>query len=231
MHQLDEHSVELGLVPGSRRQRAARDAADLVVRLAAITDETTLVRQFATVAYETTDEELGSAITGAPNVARAFAGVTWPILGSLWELTQRQDGIGDQARRLTTVLAETANETERVKALAPVLEQTGSAALGLITEVSRALPTGITGTGATIVTGQKGPARADVSSTGADQTSLTFDGDPVVPSDPPPTAGRYRARRSDQAARLQAVRSDIERFLEAHPDAEIEITWRPVEGG
>ncbi|MFB4305066.1 PglY protein [Actinomadura sp. GTD37] len=229
MHLLDEHNVELGLAPGSRRQLAARHGADLIVRLSSTTDATTLVKQLAAVSYETPDEELGSAIVSTPDVARALNGVAWPILGSLRELTQRQDDIGDQARRLTGTLAQTANENERIKPLAPVLEQTGSAALALITQVSRTM-TATTGTADAATTASQGGQRAaNGAAEAADQTSLTFEGTPPVPSDAPPAAGRYRTSRSDQAVRLAAVRDDIRRFLDTHPDTEVEISWRPVE--
>ncbi|WP_283843672.1 PglY protein [Kitasatospora humi] len=242
---LQKHAADLGLTgPDAPRLRSTRAAADLIARLTRTTDATTLVRELASAAYDVTDQEIGAAISHAPDVLDALDQTRWNLVQSARGFAGRPDGIGDRAERLITGLHKTAAAHEQADPLAPVLSQFPDRALALVDEVARLAQ-------ATPPAPQ--PVVAPPAAPGADDISLTDHGDPSVPSGAPtdpgseqpaapaatPTAPAAPApsrwdlpgtsRLEDElAVAVSGMSEEIRAYLTRHPGSRVQISWHPV---
>ncbi|WP_042366886.1 hypothetical protein [Streptacidiphilus neutrinimicus] len=239
---LESHAVLLGLDGQASVPRLVhlREAAGLLARLSRHgSDATGLVRELAAVSYETSERELSKTMSSSAEVLTALDGTDWRVLASVRELCDRDDSVGDRARRLLEQVAEAAHATEDERNLAPVLKpvrNTGMAILDAALKVER---------------GQPAPAGP-----GPDQISLTEHGTPQVPSAlPTPTAGGGSSLPGTSAAtvtgsgpalvrrvvapeasgleallqgELASLQHEIAEFRTANPDAAVEISWRPL---
>ncbi|MEV8326040.1 DUF6079 family protein [Kitasatospora sp. NPDC056731] len=248
-----QHATALGL-GDSRAPRllAARHAADLVQRLTRHQDDTPLVKELAAVAYDITDQELGAAVGSAKTVLEALDRTQWDLLESVREYTGRTDGIGDRAQRLIAEVERAAHEDEFARQLAPVLDKIQPQSLALIRDAARL---------AAVATPVAPPAAPPGSSptpeeppTEAGQVSLTFHGQPPLPTTPtepstpaapagttaaagpeaavPRRSTRRVAARAGETAFERALADllgEIREFAATNPDTEIEIGWKPAD--
>jgi hypothetical protein len=116
---------------------SGRDAAELLARLAATRDATTLVRELAGADCATGDDALGTAITSAPAVLAALENVEWSLLDSVCGFAGRGDPVGNRAEGLLDEIATTAVDTEFNRALAPVLNGVRQRAVALVNDAAR----------------------------------------------------------------------------------------------
>jgi hypothetical protein len=213
-------------------------------------DATGLVRELATVSYDTPARELSHAMDSAAAVLAALDGTDWRLLSSVHALTGRDDSVGDRAQRLMDRIGEAARAPELRRSLIPVLGEARESAHALLDAALRL----------------ERPAPADTPAgprpglvTDAGQVTLSEHGAPPVPSDPAhPVRGTQQplswdpedsgagagdarplraARRVIAAgpaalhADLAAVREEIESFRALHPDTPVEISWRAEPDG
>ena len=136
---LDRHGNALGLTdrPTAPRATSARDAAELLARLADTRDATALVRELAGADHVTGDEVLGTAITSAPAVLAALENVEWSLLDSVRGFAGRGDPVGNRAESLLDEVTTTAADTEFGRPLAPVLDGVRQRAVALVNEAAR----------------------------------------------------------------------------------------------
>ncbi|MCP9974853.1 hypothetical protein [Streptomyces somaliensis] len=248
---LRRHAALLGLDGEGTAARNAvlREAAALLARLVRHADDATgLVRELASLSYETPARELSHAMDSAAGVLAALDGTDWRLLTSVHGLTGRDDGIGDRAQRLMDRIGEAARAPERERSLVPVLgevRETGHALLDAALRLERPAPA-------------EAPAGPDPV-TDAGGITLSEHGAPPVPSDPagavggeqrplswdpeetgtgaeesgPPRAARRTIAPGPAAlhADLAAVREEIEAFRALHPDTPVEISWRAEPDG
>ena len=233
---LREHTATLGLAPDAPRLTAADDAASFLARLAQKESATDLVREFAAVTYRTQDKELGNAVKSAPQVAAALRRAGWQTLGSLPSLVRREDVIGRSAQSVTAALSEAANSPDYLRPLADALRTAEARTSELVQRVLAESvsppvppqpepPTNPQRRGDHSVPAQGGAPGAERKPT-ADQTSLTESGEPPVSG-----AGRSRTVRAGSVdGELLRVSKELRDYLQAHPGAEVELVWRPVQG-
>ncbi|ROO83041.1 hypothetical protein EDD29_0530 [Actinocorallia herbida] len=230
---LREHADTLGLAPDAARLAAADDAASFLARLAQKENATELVRELAAVTYRTQDKELGNAVKSAPQVAAALRRTGWQTLGSLPSLVRREDGVGRSALAVTTALSEAANSPDYLRPLADALRTAEAKTSEL---VQRVLAESVVAPPKPdpVVPKVFKPEIPSVPEQGgasgtrptASQTSLTENGDPPVSG-----AGRRRTvRAASVEGDLQLVSKEMRDYLNAHPGAEVELVWRPVQG-
>jgi hypothetical protein len=248
---LERHGQALGISgPDAPRPASGRQAADLLARLTAAHDATPLVRELAAASYHATDEALAAAIASAPAVLAALDSTDWPLLESVRGLVGRGDSLADRAERLFGEIAETANDEEFSRALAPVLGEAKDRVVALLSDATRL--SGPPAQAAPAPAATAGPAVPAQRTSGADAISLTFLGTPPVPSAPEPPPARAtpsasqapaasspRSRRVSalQPSRLEqqlsdaiaGVREEIRAYAKRHPGAEVEIAWRPLD--
>lgn len=242
---LDQHAALLGLDGDAPAARTAmlREAAGVLARLSRHgSDATALVRELSGLSYETPDRDLAHTMTTAEAVLQALddADAAWRVLKNVRRLSDRDDSLGDRARRLLTQVAEAARASEFERSLVPVLggvPETGMAIVESALHVEQAAP--------------QPPSPVP----GPDLIPLSQHGNPPVPSDPAPSPllpkpqqpqgeagpGTQSARRviasgpsaleSLLSDELEAVRGEIEQFRAAHPDTSVEIIWRAVKNG
>ncbi|MFJ8347481.1 hypothetical protein ACIQ9J_14120 [Streptomyces sp. NPDC094153] len=252
---LKRHATLLGLdgEGTASRSRILREAAALLARLVRHADDATgVVRELASVSYETPARELSHAMDSAADVLTALDGTDWRLLSSVHALTGRDDSIGDRAQRLLDRIGEAARTPELRRSLIPVLgeiRETGHALLDAALRLERPAP----------VDTPAGPSAGPDPVTDAGQVTLSEHGAPPVSSDP---AGTVRgeqqpldwepedtgsgtdAPRPPRAARrviapgtaalhadLTAVREEIEAFRALNPDTPVEISWRAEPDG
>ncbi|KAF4405370.1 hypothetical protein [Streptomyces lycii] len=239
---LERHAAALGLDGDEPAPRTAmlREAAALLARLTRHRDDATgLVRELAAASYETPDRDLATAMGSAGRVLNALDDADWRLLRSVRDLSGRDDGVGDRARRLLDQLGETARASEFERSLVPVLgsiRETGMAIVDAALKVERTDPP---------------PSPAP----GPGQVSFTDHGNPRIPSEPgsgtrpgagadvTPSEGAVlrAARRVVDAdpTRLEAVlavelatlQQQIADFRHAHPNTAVEISWRALDNG
>ncbi|MEV0082901.1 PglY protein [Saccharopolyspora sp. NPDC050642] len=220
---LDRHGPELGITdPTAKRTTSTRDAADLLARVSATRDATTLVRELATVAYGTTDDELGSAIKSAPALQAAFEQVEWTLLESVRKFIGRGDAVGNKAERFIDELADAARADQWTRDLLPVLSGLRRRSVELINEAAALLQHTPAG---------DEPAPQAQPSAGA--VSLTDNGTPSVSGK---ASGRSPKRLQASVVEeklsklVTEVDAEIREYASRHPDAEFEIIWRVVGG-
>jgi hypothetical protein len=232
-HALERHATDLGSAgPQAPRARSVRHGADLLARLSATPDGTTLVKELAAAAYDVSDEVLGAAISSAPEVLNALDDADWSLLQSVRGFAGRSDGIGERTRRLINELAEAANDDEFTRRLAPVLADARTRAVALISEAGRLA--------SQTAPPPRVPETTDPPRGSAGQVSLTESGTPSVPStptprassenaDPVPTQGTRRVKPGDLDDTLAALRREIHTYAAEHPDGVVDIIWRAAE--
>ncbi|MFI1563985.1 hypothetical protein ACH4ZX_13160 [Streptomyces sp. NPDC020490] len=252
---LERHAALLGLdTPGQAAPRTAilREAAGLLARLTRHgSDATALVRELASASFTATERDLNTAMGSAGEVLRALDGAAWPALTNVRGLIGREDGVGDRARRLFDEIAVTARASEFERPLVPVLGEAGEKANAII-NAALAVETAFT------PRQEPAPAAQDVRVSepevathhpagpqpGAGGTVVPSQADPAAAQAPDASGTPPRAPRSGRrvvaaagatpleellAGELAGVRDDIRAYLAAHPDAAVEISWRPVE--
>ncbi|MEV6312646.1 PglY protein [Streptomyces sp. NPDC051840] len=246
---LQDNAARLGLAGAggadAPRIRSMKAAADLVARLLRTDAPAALVRELAAAAYDVTDGEIGAALVQAPEVLTALRSPDWAEdLDTVRSLTSRGDSLGERARRLLDQVARTANEHEEESSLVPVLDGLRDSTKALMREVARLAQA------AGPVTPAAPAAPAEPT---AQDVSFTEHGNPRVPTPPattpnadstsrgtaPEPSGRPEAPRAvyvveptqleaTLAATVTRIEDEIRTFLVAHPDRQVEVTWKPV---
>ncbi|MGH3309410.1 MAG: PglY protein [Streptomyces sp.] len=231
------------------RTVSGRDAADLLARLGQHREATALVRELAGASYATSDEELATTVTSAPEVLAALDDADWRLLGSVRGFAGRGDGVGERAERLLAEIATAATDSEFHRSLVPVLASIRDKAVGMVEDAARLAQV------EDPVTPHATPEPT------ADDVSLTPHGDPAVPGGRRETATADaavpgpRAPSSDsgtgaaapsRTVRLQPSRlenalgkeidhlwDEILAYSADHPGMAVEITWQvvPAEDG
>jgi hypothetical protein len=201
---LGEHAADLGVEPSAARLTTAREAAQVLAKLGEAGGDTALVRALAGAEPAASDEVLGKAIASAPAVEQALRELDWSLLESVRGFTDRDGGTGERARALLDELGETAATEEFTTALAPALASARSRALELVTEAARQAP----------AQQQAAEARSEP------------EPQPPLAAASSPATTRVPASRVEQV--LDTFLSEILGYAEAHPAAEIEVTWRVV---
>lgn len=227
---LGKHAEALGLTTPSSSPRAvsAQHAADLLARLSATRDATTLVQELAAAEYDVTDEVLGSAITSAPAVLKALDRVDWELLGTMRQFAHRIDAVGERAERLVSEVDAAAADSEFSRPLAPVLDGLRQRAVALVTEAGRL---------AAVATPPPAPTPGPTEQ-GPSAVSLTDTGQPPVTGASPGRVPTFRRPRRVAAsevehklARIVAdVEHEIREYSTRHPSAQIEVSWHVVDG-
>ncbi|MEU2827302.1 hypothetical protein ABZ667_01320 [Streptomyces lavendulae] len=255
---LERHAVLLGLdgPDPAARTVVLREALSLLARLGRHeNDDTALIEELAAVSYATPARELAHTMDHAEAVLDALDGTDWRALTSIHGLRDRDDSVGDRARRLLAKIAESARASEFERSLVPALESVGETAMAIVDAALRVERT------APLPPQQESPT--------AEQIPLSEHGTPPVPSRPtepgPGTAGTFAAGSGQAAAvhgdstgpdgtgarpraarriisagasgleallatELAAVRQEIEQFRAEHPHQAVEIVWRAVDG-
>ncbi|MFE9823662.1 hypothetical protein ACFYSH_16235 [Streptomyces sp. NPDC005791] len=245
---LDRHAALLGLDGETPAPRTAmlREAAGLLARLGRHgSDATALVRELAGASYESPDRDLATVMSTAEDVLRILDDdAVWRVLKNVHLLADRDDSLGDRARRLLAQVAETARASEFERSLVPVLggvRETGMAIVEAALHVD--------------AVASQPPVQPPAPVPGPEQIALSQHGNPPVSSEPvrshpeqtpwTPQATQGGPGGSPQSARrviasgpsplesrltdeLDAVRAEIERFRAAHPHTPVEIIWRAV---
>ncbi|NIL40697.1 PglY protein [Salinispora arenicola] len=213
VRRLSEHATTLGILQDVPRLATARDAANLVSRLARVTEPTALVRLLDTIDVGTDGgHTLGSCVSQANDTAAALERTDWNLLDSLRNLSGRVDGIGTQATQVVARLAEDAASNDTTRRLRPALERAHADAVRLLTEASR-------------VAVQPEPWKPDPTDE-PDKRSSARDDD-QGPSDHAdvPTSGTVTASGRDLEAKLREVR----RLAAQRPDTQITVNWTVVD--
>ena len=199
---LTRHEKDLGLTAPGPRTTLAQSAADLLARLAAARDDTTLVRALADGANPTTDPVLGTAIKQAPAVLAALDDVEWSLLESVYRWTS-QEILGERAQRLLDQVAEAARDPQNERDLVPVLGRIRGEAVALAAEAAR------------LVVVDPPPPKT-----------------PIEPPEKQvavaPAPGLVNERRIVGAAELDAVVATLRTEFDRDPSARFELTWRRV---
>lgn len=231
---LDKHAVALGVADGpTDRSTSLRDAADLLARLDRQHDATALVRELAAVSYATTDQELATAVTAAPEVLSALDQADWSLLHSVRGFAGRPDGVGDRSERLVTRITEAARAGEFEKSLVPVLAGLREQAIAIVNDAARlaqvpdpVIPPKPVDPRVPV---QPHEQEKPVEQPTADDVRLTHHGKPSVPSVrrlvvhlEPTKAEAVLAKEID------TLRDEIRAYSEAHPGATVEISWHAV---
>ncbi|MFE0687894.1 hypothetical protein ACFV0Z_07115 [Streptomyces xiamenensis] len=247
---LDRHADLLGLGDAQPHPRTGllREANSLLARIGLHgKDATGLVRELAGASYDCTDRDLSTTMSTAVEVLAALDSTDWRLLGSVRDLSGRDDSVGDRARRLLAQIGEAARASEFERSLVPALASVRETAMAIVDAALK-------------VERAPAPANPAPPSSGAGQVSLGEGGSPSVPSTHPvrpadadfsPASGggavaetqadsvRAQAARrllspgptaleASLAQELAAVRQEIEEFRSAHPEVTVEIVWRAV---
>lgn len=246
---LDRHAALLGLdEPGSSRTAMLREAAGLLARLSRHGgNATALVRELAAFSPAADDRALNTAMGSAGEVLAALDATDWPALGNVHGLTGREDGVGDRARRLFTEIAQAArasSEFERslTQVLSGVREQANAiinAALRVESVVAEPTPPqpaaqDVRVSEPEVATSHPVPSpRPEAVPPAAPSGTPPYppgDGTPVRRSGCRliPAGGDATVLEQRLAVQLAAVQEEIRAFRAAHPDAGVEIVWRPA---
>lgn len=230
---LDKHAEVLGLSGQLNLPRVvtARCAADLLARLSAVSDATSLLCALADASYQISDEVLGAAIASAPTVLAALDRADWTLLESVRGFTGRGDGPGDQAERLVAEVARAAAADEFTRALVPVLDGMRDRAVTLISEAARLTRVTVPippspKPGLPISPAAPTPLAPEAPS--GPTASGPGTPEPVVRSSRRVPSSRFEAAL---AGIISDVQAEIRDYATAHPSAEveIEISWRAVD--
>lgn len=213
VRRLSEHATTLGIPQDAPRLATARDAANLVSRLARVAEPTALVRLLDTIDVGTDGgHTLGSCVAQANDTAAALERTDWELLNSLRDLSGRVDGIGTQATQVVARLADVAESNDTIRRLRPALERAHADAVRILTEASR-------------VAAQPEPQKPDPT----DESDKRPSGqdDDQGPSDHAdvPTSGTVTASGRDLEAKLREIR----RLAAQRPDAQITVNWTVVD--
>lgn len=214
---LDKHAADLGLDGPGARTATARQAADLLARLAATRDATAVARVVAAAPTEPSDAVLGTAIASAPAVLAALDGVEWSLLESARGYLGHEV-LGDRAERLVGRVADAARSDQFEKDLVAALGVVRPEAVALITEAGRL---------ARVVTPALPPAVVAPAVVAPPPVVLP----PVVPPPVvvPPAPGATTRTRVGGPAEIRRAIHDLDEFLEAHPQAQVQLTWSIVD--
>ncbi|KUN85555.1 hypothetical protein AQJ66_13695 [Streptomyces bungoensis] len=244
--------------PGEPAPRVAilREAAGLLARLTRHgSDATALVRELASASCTATERDLNTAMGSAGEVLRALDEAAWPALTNVRGLTGREDGVGDRARRLFDEIALAARASEFERSLVPVLGHAGEKANSIINAALQVetvfTPRQEPAPGARdvrvsepeVATHHPRPGAGGAVPAGPDGDAVPAaarpEPAPAAPADGPAAPRASSGRRLIAAGGatpleqrladgLAGVRDDIRAFLAAHPDASVEISWKPV---
>lgn len=222
---LDKHAPALGLTDKQppNRLTTARDATDLVARLAGTHDPTPLLRELASVTYQVPDEVLSSAVKSAPSVLMALDGVDWSLLESARGFVGRGDALAEKAERLIDDVAQVAVAEESKRSLAPVLATIRVRAVALISEAAKIAA--VTHPMPPVV--PLPPPEKVVPPNPTDKV-----GDPVPVANPLRYARRLGTSFAERELEvvLNEVKEQIQNYAKAHPGVEFEIVLRVVDG-
>ncbi|MGY6653632.1 PglY protein [Amycolatopsis sp. TRM77291] len=221
---LETRADQLGVPVTAARITIARYAANLLARLSATRDATTIVRELADADdHDVNDQVLGNAIATAPQVLDALDQVDWKLVESVGRFVGRGDTVDTQARRLLADIGDTAAVDEFTRSLPPVLSGVRRRAVGLIEEAAAL---------AAVATPPPAPTLPSV------QEGLPLDSPQPRPAEnPQPVSGQAKpaARRITASVveqRLQAILDDfsteIRDYAKNHPDVEIVLDWHIV---
>ncbi|MEV7772738.1 hypothetical protein [Kitasatospora sp. NPDC086791] len=240
---LDRHAALLGLDDTAPRRGMLREAARLLARLGRHgADATALVKELASLTYETADRDLAHVMDSAEDVLKALDATDWRLLASVQSLSGRDDSVGDRAARLLARLEEAARESELKRSLVPVLDGVRETAMAIVDaalKVERTAPL-------PLPTPTPGPEQIPLSQHGnppvSSQPAVPRPGAEATPQaeEPAETDGPVRAVRrvihaepggleAVLAAELAAMRQEIEAFQTRHPDTAVEIVWHAVD--
>ncbi|MBO0511387.1 hypothetical protein J0695_06135 [Streptomyces beijiangensis] len=243
---LRRHAPLLGLADGPTDPRTAQllEAANVLARLVRHPDDpTALVRELASLSYETPAPDLSHAMDSSKAVQTALNDTDWKLLTSVRELGGRDDSVGDRAQRLLERIAEAARAPERERSLVPALDQVRERGLNLLNEalnLERPAPEPqppVSTTDPEQITLSEHGTPPVSSESGAQNTDRGAD--PRTPWDPQPSTGGATPlpapRRITGPGALKdgltGVREEIEAFHLAHPHTPVDIYWRPVDSG
>lgn len=220
----DTHATLLGLEAGNARVVSVTEAAELLAKLSRHHDrdsDTALVRELAGHTYPISDQIMGNTIKSAQDVLAALDGTEWPVVRMVREMAERADDIGEQARSLVGRLSKAANSEEFVASLPEALAGTYSRGMVLLGESQRRAAVAVERVAPGAAPG--GPAEPDPAPRTAGEVPL-----PVDEQDPTPRG----AKRARSASMLESITRDVlaeaSAYASRHPEAVIEITWRPV---
>jgi hypothetical protein len=213
------------------RLATARAAAALVDRIGRAGDRIGLVAALADrTGVAATDEALTASLASAVDVAAALAGYRWDRLRPLFDAARTGDRRGWEAAAILRRLSEAVRNDEIADPLRPALERADDDLFAWITVPPPPSPE----PGETRVvidapdaTPGGNDTRPDLHDTRPDLDDMRPGADGDESRQPP--AGRLRGtvvrrRRESPDAAISGIRE----VLAAHPDAEIEITWRVI---
>lgn len=213
VRRLTEHAATLGIPQDAPRLTTARDAANLVSRLARVTEPTALVQLLATIDVGADGgHALGSCVSQASDTVAAMEGTDWALLESLRNLSGRADDIGTQATRVVAQLADEAASNDPTRRLRPALERARTDAVRLLTAASR------------LATRPEPPQPDPADESDERPSGLAGDDQPADHTDIP-TSGSVTASGRDLEAKLREVR----RLAAQRPDALITVNWTVVD--
>jgi len=224
---LGAHAAALDLKPDAARLVTAREAADLLSRLARVAEATPLVLLLVTADVGPDGgHTLGSSVAQAKATVAGLEHADWTLIDSLRELARRGDGIGTRAIEVCAQLADDAASNEPTRRLPPALERARAETVRLLTEASRVTPPEKNPTGSDgAPTGPGGPtvsAGSTVSTSTGSTASPTFAG-PAGDSGVPATGTVRVSGRG-----LETALAEVRKLAAQRPDAEIELTWTVV---
>lgn len=220
----DTHAALLGLEAGNARTTSVTEAAELLAKLSRHHDkdsDTALVGELATHAYPVSDQVMGNTIKSAQEVLTALDATQWSMVEMVRDMAERADDIGEQARSLANRLTKAANSEEFVASLPEALAETYNRGLVLLGESQRRAAVAVERVTPPAV--PDGPTVPDPAPRNAGDVPLPLDEQELAPR---------RAKRARSASMLESISRDVlaeaSAYASAHPDAVIEIMWRPV---
>ncbi|MEV4628617.1 hypothetical protein AB0J90_20340 [Micromonospora sp. NPDC049523] len=213
VRRLTGHAVTLGIPLDAPRLTTARDAANLVSRLARVAEPTALVRLLDTMDVGPDGgHTLGSCVSQASDTVAALVNTDWSLLSSLRGLSGRADEIGAQASRVVDLLAECAASSDPTRRLRPALDRARIDAVRLLTEASR-------------LATRPEPSKPDPTDETAEQAPDLDDDHGADGRSDVPTSGTVTASGRNLEAKLREVR----RLAAQRPDAMITVNWTVVD--
>jgi hypothetical protein len=219
---LQQHDAALDLASDAARLVTARDATDLVSRLARVADATPLVRLLTTT-YVGADggHTLGSSVAQAAAVVTALEYTDWKLIDSLCELARRNDEIGTQAKQACARLTADAATNDPDRKLPDALDRARAETVRLLTQASRVRPPENRQSTMDDMVGSGKTTAASGASTG-------FGGSATIASGR--ATAREKATVREPGRRLEEALAEVRQLAQQRPDAVIELTWTVVDG-
>ncbi|MFI7080336.1 hypothetical protein ACIBO1_23830 [Micromonospora sp. NPDC049903] len=214
VERLDGHADRLRLDRDSGRYATARAAADLIETLTRTSTPKATVEALARAELVGPLDRIGRSISSASTVAEALAAAPWDTLEIIAGLSEPHAVRGSA---ILTELRRVGQADELTSPLAPALRRAQAEATALLRVVTA-------GSGNSPGTG---PGAGGGSGTGGGSDS----GNQVVGRPGSGSGGGTGAlggTRKVHVTQLNAALADLERFVQAHGDATIEVSWRIV---